>query len=102
MCGMASGVLSATSDRPHCSCACRVAHEGKGANAQLGYSKSRLGCDVKTTSLVPPLSIRASQASILSRASATVPYDSAVPTPLASGDRVLRHCADSLGMTASG
>ncbi len=42
------------------------------------------------------------QASVLSRASATVPYDSAVPTPLASGTRVLRHYADSLGMTANG
>lgn len=41
------------------------------------------------------------QPSILSRASATVPYDSAVPTPFASGARVLRHCADTLGMTAS-
>lgn len=60
MCGMASGVLSATSDHPHCSFACRVAHKAKGANAQLGYSKSRLGCDIKTTSRLPQLSLRAS------------------------------------------
>jgi len=68
MCGMASGVLSATSDQPHCSrAACRVAHKTKGVNAQLGYSKSRFGCDMKTKSRLPPLSLLKPQSCLENR-----------------------------------